>query len=183
MGKNWVTFAQSQFWALRLAQFLLIFCPSVKPVEMDLYHFQFHYPLLIRWLKEKSHCLQIGGKIWANEAHFEKLVNICSFSRSFFALPCRFVINLNMFYEFCSSKGPITEEWSDKVHMTVRTGIKCKFYQNDLIGKNVTQFFTHILPTKSPSVSLVNPGNCWDIGDPCNYSDRKKSYSKRIKFL
>ena len=71
-----------------------------------------------------------SGQNLSKKAHFEKLVNICSFSPSFFALPCRFVINSNMFYEFCSSKGTITEELSDKVHITVRTAIKYKFYQN-----------------------------------------------------
>ena len=71
------------------------------------------------------------SKIWANKAYFERLVNICSFPPSIFALPCRFVINMNMFYEFCSSKEPIREEWSDKVHTTVRTAIKYKFYQNN----------------------------------------------------
>ena len=62
---------------------------------------------------------------------FEKFVNIYSFSYSFFALLCRLVINLNMYYAVGSSKGPITEEWGDKVHITVRTAIKYKFYQNN----------------------------------------------------
>ena len=130
MGNFWVSFQLDNKGGKRLAQFLLIFCPSVKPVETDMYHFQFHYPLLIRCLKETSYCLQIVGKIWANEAHFEKLVNICSFSRSFFALSCRFVTNLNMFYEFCSSKGPITEEWSDKVHIDSQD-----WYQMQILSK------------------------------------------------
>ena len=93
-GFRWVFHQSDHKDGNRLAQFLLIFCPTVKPVEMDLYHFQFHYPLFTRWLKEKSLCLETAGKIWANKTHFEKLVNICSFSPLIF---CPFLQVCNKF--------------------------------------------------------------------------------------